>query len=340
MIKALFKKSIKNIAFPILYSIGSDWILRKFSRYKRMVIMYHGVTATDCFKINGRHIPAKEFEKHLIYYKKYFNVVSLDKIYQMKYEDHNSKKPTVSLTFDDGFINNLDIALPLLEKYNIPATFFVTTAPIENPDFILCSELVELVCAFSEQTEVHMGNIVFRKQSKYRWISEDGQSLYGFLRQHTLREKARLVSQWKAKYGFDELIKKVDRQCYALMDEKQLKQLASSPMATIGSHTHSHHMLTMLSDDELNFELQHSKLLLEKTINKKVESIAFPDGIYDKHVIDFCNQQGYKNLIAVGLNEQKDRNTSYLVPRIGVSCTDGIAFNMLCINYFFNTHGF
>jgi len=340
MIKTIIKKSIKKGIFPFLFSIGTDWILQKITRNKRMIIMYHGVSSCDCFKINGRHLPDKEFEKHIQYYKKHFDIVSLSQIYTMRRGNYIPKRPTIALTFDDGFINNLDIAIPILEKHGVPATFFVTTAPIEKPDSILFSEILEIGCAFSEKDEVQLGGIVFKKTGKYKWTSTDGQTLYGYLQQQKPQEKTKLILDWKTQHKLDEKAKQVNKQCYALMNEKQLKQLASSPLVEIGSHAHSHHLLTLLTDDELTFELQHSKSLLEKSINKKVESIAFPDGYYNKRVLDFCSAEGYKNLIAVGLNETKDRTITELVPRMGVSCSDGLAFNMILISLFFNTNGF
>jgi peptidoglycan/xylan/chitin deacetylase (PgdA/CDA1 family) len=171
-------------------------------------------------------------------------------------------------------------------------------------------------------------------------LSREGQSIYNFLMKQDIHDKNRLIDEWKTKYKVDEQIKKIARQCFALMNEKQLKQLASSSLVELGSHTHSHHLLSLLTDEKLRFELQHSKSLLEKITGKRVESIAFPDGAYDKRVMDFCVREGYKHLVAVGLNEQTDRDISGLIPRMGVSCSDGLAFNMLCINYFFNTNGF
>ncbi len=302
--------------------------------------MYHGISSCNCFKINGRHLPAKEFEKHIQYYQRHFDIVSLSQIYAIRQKNIIPKRTTIALTFDDGFINNLDTALPILEKYKVPATFFVTTAPIENKDSLLFSEILEIGCAIPQKDEVQLGNIIFKRTGKYQWISEGGQSLYAFLRQQKSQEKNRLVQDWKIRYKLDEQIKKIDKQCYALMNEKDLKQLASSPLIELGSHTHSHHLLTSLSDDELRFELQRSKSLLEKITGRKVESIAFPDGFYDKRVIDFSVNEGYKNLIAVGLNSREDLSMSGLLPRMGVSCADGLAFNMVLISSFLNTNGF
>ena len=84
--------------------------------------MYHGVR-TGQLRINGRHITAKHFEKQLQYFKRKFSVVPLDQLCEMKFAGVVPEKHAIALTFDDGFVNNLTVALPLLEKYGLPATF-------------------------------------------------------------------------------------------------------------------------------------------------------------------------------------------------------------------------
>src|SRR5215813_11653478 len=50
----------------------------------------------------------------------------------------------VAITFDDGFKENLTVALPLLEKHSLPATVFVTAGFVDRDDYLSRSELREL----------------------------------------------------------------------------------------------------------------------------------------------------------------------------------------------------
>lgn len=340
MIKKYIKKAIKNIVYPLAFSFKADRILQTINRNKRMAIMYHGVTACNCFKINGRHVPAEEFEKHLIYYKSNFHIVPLAELFDIKRNNTIPKKTTIAITFDDGFINNLDVALPLLEKHQVPATFFVTTAPLVNEDTILWSDLLEIACAFLEKNQVQMGDKVFTRQGKYRWISGDHINLNWYLNEKSPEEKSVLMNEWKEKHNIKELKRKINSHCFALMGKEDIKKLASSPLVEIGSHTHSHHHLSTLDDKTLEFELTYSKSLLENIIDKKVESLAFPNGNYNDRVLDFCKKAGYKNLIAVGLNDPSEKSSPDIVPRMGISSSDNLAFNMLNLHLFFNRQGF
>jgi len=340
MIKKALKKIVKTKVLPIAYAVGASRLLRGIAPEKKLIILYHGVSDCDCFNINKRHLTGSEFEEHLKYYKKHFNVVPLAEIANMRNGSKAPERPTIALTFDDGFENNLNVVLPLLEKYNAPATFFVTTAPIEREEDILSCELLEIGCAYAKGDIVYLGKTSFKKQGQYEWLSSDHQNIYDFFQMQAPDQKTSMIKEWKEEHKLDELIKKVNRECYGLMNKQQLKLIASSPLVEIGSHAHSHHYLTLLNDAELKFELSNSKSVLEKIIGKKVESIAFPNGRYSKRVLEFCRNEGYKNLISVGLNEKNDKDIIDLFPRVDTGNADGMAFNMLTLNRNFGIHGF
>jgi hypothetical protein len=60
------------------------------------------------------------------------------------------------------------------------------------------------------------------------------------------------------------------------------------------SHAYSHENLTAFSDDNLRFELEESKLYLERLLNKKITEICFPIGYFSNRVYLFAKQTGYK----------------------------------------------
>ena len=89
--------------------------------------MYHGVTKKDYSHINARHTTLKNMEDHFEYFKKYFNVISLKKIFELYRKGEKSSKPTIAITFDDGYKNNILNAMKVINKYKFPATFFISS---------------------------------------------------------------------------------------------------------------------------------------------------------------------------------------------------------------------
>ena len=92
---------------------------------KALIICYH------CIKDEGNPNlrPAKvaDFDKQMQYLSKVYNPISLDQMAQHIQNGTSLPSKAVAVTFDDGYRDNYENAYPILRKYNIPATFFLTT---------------------------------------------------------------------------------------------------------------------------------------------------------------------------------------------------------------------
>ncbi len=80
------------------------------------------------------------------------------------------------------------------------------------------------------------------------------------------------------------------------IDKDQLLELSSFSQITISSHTHQHRILNMITETEIFEELQLSKDILESLIKTKIVSIAFPEGKFNKHVVDIAKEVGFNKL--------------------------------------------
>ena len=102
-------------------------------KYESFVLVYHRVvgnrentnisTPNDIYKISQNN-----FEKHITYLKKSYEIVSLDSLV----DDLKNLKPTsgkIALTFDDGFRDNYEYAYPILKEFNLPATIYLMGYP-------------------------------------------------------------------------------------------------------------------------------------------------------------------------------------------------------------------
>src|SRR5690242_21731028 len=87
---------------------------------ERMLI-YHGICKKDHTRFSPTFLELQTFEAHLQFFKKHFSVVSLEEYFEHKI----SNRFTVCLIFDDGLANKLHHVLPLLENYQLPASFFI-----------------------------------------------------------------------------------------------------------------------------------------------------------------------------------------------------------------------
>ena len=93
------------------------------------------------------------------------------------------------------------------------------------------------------------------------------------------------------------------------LDDNQIKEISSSGLVSVGSHTLNHLSLKSLSDEEINKELKDSKKELESLINKEVKTICYPSGSYDSNVMYIASKY-YDYGLAIR-NDTERMNSSF-----------------------------
>ncbi|TWU03559.1 polysaccharide deacetylase family protein [Neorhodopirellula pilleata] len=92
------------------------------------VLFYHRVADTHP---NSWTISKAGFQRSMDYCRENFEIISLAEV-QRRIETRNSPRPAVAITFDDGYAENSQFALPYLIRHRIPCTYFVTTENIRH----------------------------------------------------------------------------------------------------------------------------------------------------------------------------------------------------------------
>lgn len=310
-----YKTISRKLVFPIAMSLKVDGLLRFMSGGSFLNVMYHGVTQGNTQFFSPRHVIASDFEKEIAYYRKNFNVISIDEAFQRIRNNDAFCKKTITISFDDGFANNLGIALPILEKYEVPVTFFVSSICVENDgNKILWPE--------------------FMAGLKYNSLLDalGGASLGDKIKSMPYHEREVFLDGIEREYHLLDKIHSLPEEIWQLLDGRQLVELSKSKIVTIGSHGHNHYNLGQIEPEFAKFELEHSKVLLESVIQKEVKYIAYPDGSYNANVKDMAEKAGYVGQMAVKYKLPEDKADQRILDRFGVSATTTFESNMLFLN--------
>jgi peptidoglycan/xylan/chitin deacetylase (PgdA/CDA1 family) len=285
----------------------------KNARGCRMLI-YHGICLKDHTKFNPIFLKYGTFEEHLRFYRKYFNVLSLDDYFNSKF---SKDKFNICITFDDGYANNHKYVLPLIKKYQLPAAFFITAIRDAGYD-ILWNDFLWLIQKYGPK-EISYKSERFYKGVYSRYISaESGLSLAEILRSGGYDVKAEMMKLMYPLVPFRE--SNVDDADYWLqMTGEQIRELGSSPLVTIGSHACYHNDLTRISLKDAEDELRRSKQFLENTIDKQINSLAFPYGAYTRDLVGAAGHAGYKQLLAMDFHSEEDRRDRAMRERFTVN---------------------
>ena len=275
------------------------------------ILVYHGICLTDHLRYNTLFLTLKTFEHQIQLYKKHFNIISLSDFYKQRF---SNDKFTVCLTFDDGFANNYKYVLPLLEKYEVPAGFFITSIREAGYEF-LWNDMLSIARRYGP-SKFSFRNDEFIKAPDGRYISSsDKRLLTDMLRGEPFETKANLIDVLSSFFS----LKEAHEDYWLQMSREQIKILGTSKWVTIGSHSYYHNDLAKVPVTDLKKEVEGSKQFLEKIIEKEVNAFAFPYGSYNKEVVEQVKNAGYTQLLATEFISREDADDETLRERMTVN---------------------
>ncbi len=294
-----------------VHAIGLNRSLYRHARGCRMIV-YHGVCLARPTRFNTLFITRKTFENHLRFYKKYFNTVSLADYYAGNFDPNRFN---ICLTFDDGFANNYHHVLPLLERWQIPATFFVTAISNTHYD-ILWNDLLAIARRYGPE-RFRWGDQWYTQNRTGRYTDAAGSPLDAQLRESGFNTKAELMHALEPLMAFR--AHRHLRDYWQQMTGAQIRALSQSLYVTIGAHGYYHNDLSKIHPIEAKLEMIAVKKYLETITGRAINSIAFPYGAYHAEVIQAAKQAGYTQLLATAFNEPADAADPALRERLTIN---------------------
>lgn len=278
--------------------LGFDKSIFNTARGSR-ILVYHGICEQDPTHFNTLFITAKTLEKHLQLYKKYFNVVSIDDYYRQRF---SSDKFNICITFDDGFANNYKYALPLLEQYQLPATFFITAITGAGYD-ILWNDMLSIAGKLGPK-EFTFQSVSYHKNKYNKYVDSEGVALSEKLQIGSFQDKAELIEHLKELTNLHR--DKLQTDYWLQMAPDQIEALSASKYVTIGAHGYYHNDLSQVAIADVKKELIQSKIYLEGITGQQITSLAFPYGSYNSTVIEAAKEVGYSKLLGTDPDSDED----------------------------------
>jgi peptidoglycan/xylan/chitin deacetylase (PgdA/CDA1 family) len=199
--------------------------------------------------------------------------VALDEVPRLLAENDPSR-PFLAVTFDDGYRDTLEQALPVLRRHGAPATVFVTPGFADRTTSLWWTDLEDAIAASSEiRCNLGDGPVTLA------WRDDAGRQgafdrLYWALRNGPEARLRSVIAGLARDAGIDPLAT-VDRLC---LDWDGIRELAADPLITIGAHTMTHPMLAKHDDATARAEVEQSRAVIEREIGRAVRHLAYPVG--------------------------------------------------------------
>jgi peptidoglycan/xylan/chitin deacetylase (PgdA/CDA1 family) len=276
------------------------------------ILLYHGICREDPLRFNTLFVDIKTFEAHLKFYKKYYNVISLDDFYQQRF---TKDRFNICLTFDDGFANNHKYVLPLLEQYQMPATFFVTGIRDAGYD-ILWNDFLSIITKYGPGQLDYKGDQYIKNRGRYV-SAANGKALVDTLRSSDFIAKKEMMQQLSSLSGFKK--QPYDEEYWQQMTEAQIRNMAASPHVTIGDHGYYHNDLSGIPVNQAVEEMVRSKKYLEIIIGKEIKALAFPYGAYSAEVREEAKKIGFSQLLATRFILPDDASDATMRERLTIN---------------------
>ena len=295
-----FRSHVKTAVASALAKAYDRGLAGARRTYQPLVIGYHRIVedfeSEASVEMPSMLTSLAMFEQHLDCLGTHFRFISLDEIGHHLLNRLPFDEPVAAITFDDGYRDVYELALPVLERKGIPAAMFVVTDLIGKPAWQIHDKLYHLVAkAFRcwddprEQLAdllTHLGLPAhdFTRRSVLATPMLAVSALLPGLPQADIRRLMRRL-ELNVGNGFHNIPLTVTWEMIADMRRRGF---------TVGSHTRSHVSLPVESPERAAAEIEQSKADLENRLRERIDHFAYPGGHFNAAIVDTVARAGYR----------------------------------------------
>jgi peptidoglycan/xylan/chitin deacetylase (PgdA/CDA1 family) len=223
------------------------------------------------------------------------------------------------VTFDDGYLDNLETASPILTELGIPATFFVCTERLDEehePWWDVVERVLIADRATPETLNIQTGAQVLELPT--RSLEERRHALFSA---HAILLEAGTAARDSVLEQLVDWGGEADLPHHArrVMISGELRDLSARPGHELGAHTVHHLMLTSHPTEVRRSELLQSKLVLEEVMNRSATAVAYPYGAADFATTSVAEEVGFNMGWSVDADVVTARSDPFRLPRLDFS---------------------
>ena len=270
-----------------IYARVSDLVYKSRVR----IVMYHRVAESTEHPWSLTSVSPRNFEDQIKYARSKYNVISLEELASHITGQQPLPQRPLVLTFDDGYRDNYLHAYPILQKYNTPATIFLTTGYIGTGE-LLWVDKVRYNVYHSQNQEIRLAGLGSYSLSTIRERQALANLITGKAKKLNSEERSTLIAEVIRSTGID-VPASLGKELMMSWDE--VKEMSDNGIS-FGAHTVSHPILTSISPEQAENEILQSKKDIEDRLKKPVTTFAYPNGKsgdYDRRTIQILKEAGF-----------------------------------------------
>jgi peptidoglycan/xylan/chitin deacetylase (PgdA/CDA1 family) len=267
--------------------------------------MYHAIIRSPLKVADWCFLDESSFRIQVKYLKEHFDVVHLtEAVTRMR--GGTVQRPTAVITLDDGFRNNYEVAFPILRAEKLPATIFVTTGLVGTDDTVWFCRLNHALASTSKcllEWEENRFDIS-AAEAKCKVAAIIQAKLKAYPHPQLLDELRKII-----------LLLGNDPDCpieidspFRMLSQEAIAAMTATGLVEVGAHTRSHAILSLLSPQERQAEIEQSLDAVRKLTGRPCSLFAYPNGRredYDQDSICILKTLGVHACVTAieGLND-------------------------------------
>lgn len=286
-----------------------------------IALSYHriGSAATDPYYSPMFSATRDEFASEVGYLRDHFRILGPGDLSSLAQADYLPDEPTAVITFDDGYRDNVELALPILRDLDVPAAFFITTDFIEHHRLpwwdqvalvLRRSSVRHLVLDIPEPLSIDLqDNALSSIINAYLHCDPDGEA----------RNLAHLSERAEVDLDPQDLGRSL------FMNWDDVRSLDAAGMI-IGSHSVAHRNFARRSEGAQAASLAESRQILERELSHEIRTFAYPyggPGDFTPATERLAQEAGYR--VAFSLRNCVERpgiHSPLNIPRLVIGASD------------------
>lgn len=323
-------RALARLPLSGLSSIGLFAGLQRMQAGRVAVLCYHGVLDEPPRFGSHRYVRRDQFEAQMSYLKRNTQVMSLSECVRRFQEGSAIVPRAVAITFDDGLGHLFDTAVPILQKYDLTATFFVVTDCIDKSEPIWTDKVAHIMehYPFSEfafpfrgqRLSYRLETVAMRRKALAKTL-EFGKMCERTTLQAFIADMESAASSAKA-----------TQRLYVDSGTKpftwaQVAEMCRSGQE-FGSHSRTHPIMARCSLENMHDEALHSKRAIEAATGKECSLFVYPNGErgdFNEISGEVLSQAGYAAAFTTRFGLASTRDDIMTLPRVGISRNDTLA---------------
>ncbi|MBP1734589.1 MAG: polysaccharide deacetylase domain protein [Deltaproteobacteria bacterium] len=302
------KHLIRDTVYYGLFSSGLlGLVLKKMAADRRehpcIILTYHRFVDNRSMYLSkgpAMHHEIREFEKELMYLKQHYHIVSIDEAVSRIKRGLGFSRPSVVLTFDDGYLDNYTLAYPVLKRYGMPAAIYLTTGLIGTSERTWPDQ-IELALLETRQDRFNHPDLfdgkpmaISSKTEKEKVCLDVGQALKALPDE----QRRHIVKELVDSLGVNGSTERAPR---VMLNWEEVREMAQDGI-TFGSHSFTHPILSRMPVEKAKEEIFKSKKILEEHLGVEVKHFAFPNGgknDFSEELREYCREIGFESIASL-----------------------------------------